>query len=633
VNACAWQSEYYNIEERDHIAQYAPFVFDASILEIFPCLIQGASLYIIAEEIKMDPHLLNNYYEKMDITFSFLPTQFCELFMELENHSLRVLLAAGDMLRKFIKRNYRLYNNYGPTENTVVTTSMPVETQSQNIPIGTPIYNNYVYILDKNMQVQPIGVPGELCIGGDGLARGYLNRPELTAEKFIDFHHSRLYRTGDLARWLPDGNIEFLGRIDQQVKIRGFRIELGEIEMRLIGHHEIKEAVVICREHATGNKYLCAYIVRSDEIAVELSSAELREYLSQRLPEYMIPAYFIQVEKIPLTLNGKIDRKALPAPEIKSGKEYTAPKSEVEQKLVGIWSKVLGLEKDVVGIESHFFEMGGNSLNLIIMIGEIQKEFGIDMPFSQIIDNPRLKDMATFMTKSNLTEQPVVLLNWEREKKVFCFPEQNGFGYGYASLASLLIDYSFYTLSFIEDEDRINRYVDIITGIQPVGPYVFFGHSAAGKLTFVIAAALEKLGYEVSDIVFADSYLAENLVIEHTEEYMIEFRAGVGEFLKSMNAEFLFEKVFAKAEKYMEYWNTIVRLEKVNANVHLILSEEVQQGMELSIDPHCWDYLIPKPSRVYNGWGGHRNMLAGSYLAKNVKIIKGILDGIAFAKE
>ncbi|MDQ1350458.1 MAG: hypothetical protein QG657_760 [Acidobacteriota bacterium] len=419
VNACTWQSTYYNINERDHITQYAPFVFDASILEIFPCLIQGASLYIIDEEIKMNPYQLNRYYEKMHITFSFLPTQFCELFMELENHSLRVLLAAGDMLRKFIKRNYRLYNNYGPTENTVVTTSRLVETQSDNIPIGTPIQNNHVYILDKNHRhFQPIGIPGELCIGGESLCRGYLNQPELTAEKFDrdlwgvqDSQDKKnksfladeggrffkkaplLYRTGDLARWLPDGNIEFLGRIDHQVKIRGFRIELGEIENRLLKHNDIKDAVVIDRKDEQGDKYLTAYIVSDKPIEV----AELRNILSKSLPNYMIPSFFVRLEKLPLSLTGKMDRKALPSPELGGEISFAPPENEIEEKLRRIWSRVLGLEDFRISTSANFFELGGHSLKAAFLMSEIQSEFSINVPLEEIFNAPSIKEIATLI--------------------------------------------------------------------------------------------------------------------------------------------------------------------------------------------------------------------------------------------
>jgi fengycin family lipopeptide synthetase D len=577
--------------------------------------------------------------------------------------SLKYIFLAGEVLLQGWVEKFRdlgttilLENIYGPTECTIYASQYSLaEWEGPGpIPIGKPLQNLSLYILDTNGCIQPINIVGELCISGIGLARGYLNRPELTCEKFVahELHELKkinksfaggaggqffkkaplLYRTGDLARWLPDGNIEFLGRIDQQVKIRGFRIELGEIEMCLTGHHEIKAAVVICREDAVGNKYLCAYIVRSDEIAAELSSTEVREYLSQTLPEYMIPAYFIQVEKIPLTLNGKIDRKALPAPEIKIRKDHTAPRNETEKKLVEIWAKVLRVEKDVIGIESNFFEMGGNSLNLIIMMGEMYKEFQVDMPFAQIIEHPRIMDVANFIIKNNLYEQPVVLLNQKRQKKVFCFPDQMGYGYGYGNLAALLDDYSFYSLTFIEDEDRINRYIDIITGIQPTGPYVFFGHSAAGRLTYVIAAAFEKRGYEVSNIVFADCVFIEDSGLDVTEEYLATFRMSVGEFLRQLNAEFLLEKVFAKAKKYLNYLVSIVSLERLNANVHLVISEEVQQEAPDS-HIHSWEKLTTKTYKIYKGCGTHRGMLRGSDLEKNKVIIKKILDEIEFGAE
>jgi len=421
VNACTWQISYYNINERDHTTQYAPFVFDASILEIFPCLLQGASLYIITEEMKLETQYLNRYYEKMDITFSFLPTQFCELFMELDNHSLRVLLAAGDILRKFIKRNYRLYNNYGPTENTVVTTSYLVETQSHNIPIGTPIHNNQVYILDKNRaHLQPIGVPGELSIGGESLSRGYLNQPELTAEKFchrqpgalfektapgphknfllVPFSSKlfpgpyalgpRLYKTGDLARWLPDGNIEFLGRMDHQVKIRGFRIEPGEIENRLLKHEAIEQVVVLLIEDR-----LHAYITAK----TELTASQLRNQLAEELPPYMIPSHFVKMEKIPLTSNGKVDISALElmGRRLELGKTYEAPQNEIERKIVNIWKEVL--QQDEVGIHDNYFDLGGTSFDILRINGKLKEIFRIDIPLVSMFTYPTVHSFAVYL--------------------------------------------------------------------------------------------------------------------------------------------------------------------------------------------------------------------------------------------
>ncbi|WP_242862918.1 AMP-binding protein, partial [Clostridium botulinum] len=232
INLCNYHNKKFNIKEEDKSTSYAEFSFDASVWEVFPYLIIGATIYIINENIKLDIIKLNKYYEKNNITISFLPTPICQQFMEVDNTSLRVILTGGDKLNNYKEKQISIINNYGPTEATVLTTSYHVKSKVNNIPIGKPMYNQRVYILN-NKKVAPIGVSGELCISGDGLARGYLNNPELTSEKFVDNPFEpgeRMYRTGDLAKWLPDGNIEFLGRIDNQVKIRGFRIELEEIE-------------------------------------------------------------------------------------------------------------------------------------------------------------------------------------------------------------------------------------------------------------------------------------------------------------------------------------------------------------------------------------------------------------------
>ncbi|MBN3429370.1 non-ribosomal peptide synthetase, partial [Clostridium botulinum] len=250
INLCNYHNKKFNIKEEDKSTSYAEFSFDASVWEVFPYLIIGATIYIINENIKLDIIKLNKYYEKNNITISFLPTPICQQFMEVDNTSLRVILTGGDKLNNYKEKQISIINNYGPTEATVLTTSYNVKSKVNNIPIGKPMYNQRVYILN-NKKVAPIGVSGELCISGDGLARGYLNNPELTSEKFVDNPFEpgeRMYRTGDLARWLPDGNIEFLGRIDNQVKIRGFRIELEEIENRLLEYEGVKEAVVVAKE-------------------------------------------------------------------------------------------------------------------------------------------------------------------------------------------------------------------------------------------------------------------------------------------------------------------------------------------------------------------------------------------------
>ncbi|NOQ24318.1 MAG: amino acid adenylation domain-containing protein, partial [Bacteroidales bacterium] len=402
VNLCIGHNNLYGINQKDHINNYAEFSFDASVWEIFPTIIAGASLYFINDSIKLNPEKLNNYFEKKNITISFLPTQFCEIFMEYDNKSLRILLTGGDKLNSFTKRRYKLYNNYGPTENTVVTTRFEVQKLENNIPIGKPIENSQVYILDQNNQLQSIGVPGELCVSGEGLAIAYLNNPELYSEKFIDHpfkEGERLYRTGDLARWLPDGNIEFLGRIDHQVKIRGFRIELGEIESTLIKHENIKESVVLALEE-NNEKYLCAYVVCKEKFSHE----ELRAYMSSQVPDYMIPAYFVELDKFLLTSNGKVNRKALPSPQIKAGDDYVAPSNEIEEKLVKIWSEVLNIEKEEISVNTNFFSIGGHSLKATVLTSNIHKEIGVEFPLRDVFLHSTIKSQASQIERSTKIE-------------------------------------------------------------------------------------------------------------------------------------------------------------------------------------------------------------------------------------
>ncbi|MCX6579065.1 MAG: amino acid adenylation domain-containing protein [Candidatus Aminicenantes bacterium] len=423
VNLCCWHNTYYAVTSWDRATKYAGFGFDASVWEFFPYLVTGASICIVPEEIMLDMEALNGYYEKNGVTISFLPTQVCEQFLALDNRSLRILLTGGDKLRYYIKKNYRLYNNYGPTENTVVTTHYWVTEENANIPIGKPVFNNRIYIMDRNRHLQPIGVPGELYIGGESLARGYLNNPELTAEKFVISQSSlvikefkrdtskkipndqcpmtnvRLYKTGDLTRWLPDGNIEFLGRIDLQVKIRGYRIELEEIEKRLLTHGNIKEAVVLAKEDIDGEKYLAAYFVSNGD----LSGSELREHLLKDLPDYMIPSYFVRLEKIPLASNGKVDRRALPRPGLKAGESYNAPENEIEKKLVELWSEILGRDalhrsqlQLMIGIDDNFFELGGHSLKATILASKIHKAFHVSVPLAEIFKTPTIRGLANY---------------------------------------------------------------------------------------------------------------------------------------------------------------------------------------------------------------------------------------------
>ncbi|MCP4220779.1 MAG: amino acid adenylation domain-containing protein, partial [bacterium] len=400
VNLCCWHNRCYDVQPRDHALKYAGFGFDASVWEIFPYLAKGASIHILQHDLLLNIDAVNHYCKQEDITIGFLPTRFCEQFMELDNTSLRILLTGGDKLNRFLPTPYRLVNNYGPTENTVVATAFPVEVHYDNIPIGKPIDNTRVYVLSSaDLQLQPVGVIGELCIGGDSLATGYLQQPEQTARSFVPNpleSGKTMYRTGDMARWLPDGNIEFFGRSDQQVKIRGYRIELAEIETALSGIEEITGAFVMERAGEGGAHYLIAYLTADQRVRIP-DDTDLREQLAQSLPEYMIPAYFMRVETIPLTPNGKIDRRALPEPETRfHAGDYIPPSNEKEEILTGIWQEVLGLER--ISVEDNFFEVGGDSIKAIQVAARLKK-YGFLMTIDQLFSNPVIRLLAQSIGK------------------------------------------------------------------------------------------------------------------------------------------------------------------------------------------------------------------------------------------
>jgi amino acid adenylation domain-containing protein/non-ribosomal peptide synthase protein (TIGR01720 family) len=406
LNLVFWHQRAFAVSSAERATQIAGPAFDAAVWELWPYLTTGASIYIANEETRISPVQLRDWLITSAITITFLPTPLAESVLSLDwpsNTALQTLLTGGDKLHNYPSPSlpFKLVNNYGPTENTVVTTSGGVSStkQSDRTPtIGRPIANTQVYLLDKNLQPVPVGIPGEIYVGGASLARGYLNHPDLTALSFIpnpcsNTQSRRLYKTGDLARYLPDGNIEFLGRLDDQVKIRGFRIELGEIESVLGQHPAMQETLVVVREDIPNNKRLVAYGVPKQSPAPSMQ--ELHHFLKQQLPEYMVPSAFVLLDALPLTPNGKVDRRALPAPDTTRPElagAYVAPRTSVEELLAGIWADVLGLEK--VGIHDNFFEVGGDSI-LSIQIIARAKQAGLALTPKQLFGHQTIAELAT----------------------------------------------------------------------------------------------------------------------------------------------------------------------------------------------------------------------------------------------
>jgi amino acid adenylation domain-containing protein len=423
-NHMFWMQETFPLTKTDRVLQKTPFSFDASVWEFYAPLLVGGQLLIAQPGGHTDSDYLLKTIAQQQVTTVQLVPSLLQMLLEqggIENcQLLKRVFCGGEILpvalqEKLLSQlNVNLCNLYGPTECCIDVTfwNCQREMYGQRIPIGRPISNTQIYILDSNLQSLPVGIPGELHIGGAGLARGYLNRPELTQEKFIpnpfsNYPDSRLYKTGDLARYLPDGNIEYLGRIDNQVKIRGFRIELGEIETVLKQHSQVQSSVIIDQEDTSGNKRLVAYIVPQKETTP--TPNELRQFLKEKLPDYMIPSAFVIMESLPLTPNGKIDRRALPETNLCGEIElnFVAPRNLEEEILAKIWSQVLRVEP--VGIYDNFFELGGDSILTIQIITRARKA-GLELTPKQLFTHQNIAELATVATRvtESQTEPEIV---------------------------------------------------------------------------------------------------------------------------------------------------------------------------------------------------------------------------------
>ncbi len=383
-NMVQWHNRYYGIKESDRSCKYASFSFDASVHEMYPQLAAGAEIHIIPEEIRMDMFAINRYLTDNRINIGFLPTPICEQFVRLENHSLEKLIAGGDRMTRHSK-NYTLYNNYGPTENTVVSTVYEVQGHEKEIPIGKPIDGTRVYVLSKDRQLQPLGVTGELALAGSSLAEGYLHKEELTAQRFVDdpfFLGEKMYLTGDLGYWTETGDLCYEGRMDNQFKIRGNRVEIGEIEAAAQGVPGVSEARVRVMDGR-----LVLYVAGNAE------ETTLAEQLRRSLPGYMLPEAYVLVDALSYTVNSKPDFDAMPKPRFAKGQREFVPAADpVEKALTEIWSEVL--QTQTVGMLDNFFELGGNSLRITLLHYAIEKRYPGQLTVGDLFANPTVSAMA-----------------------------------------------------------------------------------------------------------------------------------------------------------------------------------------------------------------------------------------------
>ncbi|MCH6198671.1 amino acid adenylation domain-containing protein [Aquiflexum sp. LQ15W] len=417
VNRLAWMQKSYALTEKDCILQKTTFTFDVSVWELIWWSLQGASVSMLEPGGEKQPEKIVSTIEAAQVTVLHFVPSMLEAFLEflgssteniLKLSSLKQVYTSGEALKAEQLKRFKellpavsLMNLYGPTEASIDVSYYACETAEElSIPIGKPIDNTALYVLNPTHHLVPYGTVGEICIGGVGLARGYLNREELTREKFIENPYrpeERLYRTGDLGRWRGDGNLEYLGRMDDQVKIRGYRIELGEIESVLVLHPNVKQAVVMARENGQGDKRLVGYVICDGTFDKESVSAFLRS----KLPEYMVPALWVKLEKLPLTLSGKTDRKALPdvgiGDMVTAG--YTEPRNEQEKQLAAIWQRILGLDR--IGIHDDFFALGGHSLLAVKVMSALEKESGLKLTINLIFKYPSIAELANAIENIN----------------------------------------------------------------------------------------------------------------------------------------------------------------------------------------------------------------------------------------
>ena len=679
-----WIKLTYSADELSGVLASTSIGFDLSVYEIFGTLTLGGCVILVENVLKLSTLAAAESVKLINT----VPSAMVELLRQGGlPRSLQTVNLAGEALSAhLVDALYRIGNirrvidAYGPTENTTYSTF--VVRQAEMTPtIGRPLPDWTVYILDRYFQPVPVGVAGELYIGGAGVARGYLNRPDLTAERFVpnpfltdeggqwtvdraSAHrlrstvYSRLYRTGDLARYLPDGNIEYLGRIDQQVKICGFRIELGEIEAALAALPEVRDVVVLAREDVSGDKRLVAYLVaQAGETLPE--TAELRNKLAQTLPEYMLPAHFVQLEQLPLTPNGKLDRRALPAPDMtRSEAGYVAPRTAAEVALAQIWAEVLKLDR--VGIHDNFFELGGHSLLAVQLMARIQQTFQYQIPLISLFQNPNLAQFAMLIAEgTTLPWSPLVPIQPRGSRTpLFCVHPAGGLTGVYTDLAHHLgPDQPFYGIQargcdmrqepHTSVEEMAACYCDAIQLAQARGPYLLAGWSMGGIVAYEIAWQLKQRGEEIAFLGLLDSGVSFDVEEPDEAAILIEFLHLSGQpiHLDETDKD-LFPKAFAMAQELalvprnlpLADFRRYVEVYKTNslamntyqpqpytgtATLFLCRDDRVTEDTQATIA--CWRDLVHN-LELREVPGNHQNMIFSPHVAHLASEISDCLD-------
>ncbi len=643
-------TNYIELTAEDRCLQTGSLAFDASTFEIWGMLLNGGGVCRPLERAILDSAEITRLIRKHGITTMWITASLFNQHVDMDLAmfaGLKHLLVGGEKLSvdhvNRVREAYpglKIINGYGPTENTTFTTCHDITaTYASDIPIGKPIANTQVLILDDSDGLAPVGVPGEICAAGDGLARGYLHNAELTQARFTPHpfeNGKRIYHTGDLGRWRADGAIEYLGRIDDQVKIRGYRVEPREIETCLLRDPRVTETLVLARDFGGGSLDLVAYVVGDDELDVN----SLRDALKSTLPDYMVPAYVVRLDRMPLNANGKVDRRAMPDPvetERPPSIERVPPRTETEKTLVEIWEAVLGHKG--IGITDNFFDAGGHSLKVTKVVAMIQERLDVAVPLGALFRAATIRELAAYILDAarygiDLADEAMVCMGGKTNGPyLFAFPPGTGDAVSFIQLADRLRPYTLYGFNFIQSSKRLEDYADLVASVDPEGPYLFFGYSSGGNLAYHVCQEIERRGLCVSDIVMVDS----GRKLECTPFPREEVESIVDEFINHesnrpyLNSPVLRDKARRLIESSYAYIENAVDEDKVNANVHVITSEgavdeNYDANGKLLATRTGWAALSRGELDTYQGEGDHNHMLYQPYLDRNAELIRTILD-------
>ncbi|MGY5000580.1 non-ribosomal peptide synthetase/type I polyketide synthase [Streptomyces griseus] len=651
----AWRQEYrLETDVRVHLQMAEPS-FDVFTGDLVRALCSGGTLVLADRDLLFDTTRLYRTMrqERVDCA-EFVPAVVRGLMDHCAREGLRLdflkLLVVGSdawsvgeyrRLAELCGPGTRLVNSYGLTEATIDSASFegPVDDLEPGamVPIGRPLPNSTLHVLDAHGEPVPPGVPGELWIGGDGVALGYAGDPEQTEARFVtrtlsrsadgDARPERLYRTGDIARWDAHGRVHLLGRTDGQVKLRGHRIEIGEIEAHLAQWPPLARAVVTVRADTGGEAALCAYCVPVP--GATLDGRALRRHLARSLPSYMIPSHFVELPALPLTANGKVDAAALPAPRAETGdRPYEEPVTLYEISVARHWKTLLGREQ--IGLEDDFFELGGSSIKLIELLHQLRTEFGVGVPVSRLYQVTTLHGMAATVEDvlhgTSADELPSLTFNAGQHPALFCFPPAGGHGLVYRGLAAHLPDHTLIGFNYLPGDDKVARYADLIEAARPDGPYRLLGYSLGGNLAFETAKELERRGRRVAHVVILDSRRILT-AYEPDASGIAVFEAELADHLrKHTGSEAVTRETLAHAAEYLAFCGRTPNTGTVAATVSVITDEE-KAALYAAGEHGTWHGSSTGATAVLRGSGVHADMLDAKHLPRNAELVRSVLTG------